>query len=164
MSGILQMLAGLASPWAYPVIGLLAAAESAAMVGLVLPGETAMLLGGFLAYQGHVELGWMLAAAAAGSAAGDQAGYLAGRLLSPRLRAGRLGRRVGPARWARAEAFVRTRGGRAVVAGRFVGVLRALIPALAGMAAMPYRVFVAWELAAALVWAPGLVLGRLRGG
>ena len=158
------MLAGLASPWAYPVIGLLAAAESAAMVGLVLPGETAMLLGGFLAYQGHVELGWMLAAAAAGSAAGDQAGYLAGRLLSPRLRAGRLGRRVGPARWARAEAFVRTRGGRAVVAGRFVGVLRALIPALAGMAAMPYRVFVAWELAAALVWAPGLVLAGYAAG
>jgi membrane protein DedA with SNARE-associated domain len=89
VSGILRMLAGLASPWAYLVIGLLAAAESAALVGLVVPGETAMLLGGFLAFQGHVELGWMAAAAAAGAVAGDQVGYLAGRLLGPRLRAGR---------------------------------------------------------------------------
>jgi membrane-associated protein len=56
VSGVLDSLSGLASPWAYLVIGLLAAAESAAFVGLVLPGEAAMLLGGFLAFQGRVSL------------------------------------------------------------------------------------------------------------
>lgn len=121
VSGILPVLVGLASPWAYLLVGLLAAAESAALIGLVLPGETAMLLGGFLAFQGHVRLGWMAAAAAAGAIAGDQLGYLLGRLLGPRLRGSRLGRLVGPDRWARAEAFVRARGGRAVFVGRFGG-------------------------------------------
>src|SRR6266511_3803663 len=76
-----------------------------------------------------------------GAVAGDQLGYLLGRLFGPRLRASRLGRLVGEDRWAKASASLRVRGGRAVFVGRFVGVLRALVPALAGMARMPYRVF-----------------------
>jgi membrane-associated protein len=46
------------------VLGLLAAAESAAFVGLGVPGETAMLLGGFLASQHHVSLPVMMAVGA----------------------------------------------------------------------------------------------------
>lgn len=46
-------LFGLSEPWAYLLIGGLAAAEASAFVGLFLPGEAAMLLGGVLAYQGR---------------------------------------------------------------------------------------------------------------
>lgn len=48
MSGPIDHLPQLATPWAYLLVGLLAAAESAAFIGLVIPGETAMLLGGVL--------------------------------------------------------------------------------------------------------------------
>jgi membrane protein DedA with SNARE-associated domain len=64
VSGLLDTAARLASPWAYIVLGLLAAAESAAFVGLAVPGEIAMLLGGLLASQHHVSLPVMMAAGA----------------------------------------------------------------------------------------------------
>jgi membrane-associated protein len=52
-----------------------------------------------------------------------------------------------------------------VFLGRFVGLLRALVPALAGMSRMPYRTFLPWNLAGGLIWAPGFVLlGYLAGG
>jgi membrane protein DedA with SNARE-associated domain/membrane-associated phospholipid phosphatase len=165
VSGLLDTAARLASPWAYIVLGLLAAAESAAFVGLAIPGETAMLLGGFLAFQGRVNLGAMMAAGAVGAVVGDSIGYETGRRFGEPLKRSRLGRRVGQDRWARGEAYLRAKGGRAVFLGRFVGLLRALVPALAGISRMPYRTFLPWNAAGGLIWAPGFVLlGYLAGG
>jgi undecaprenyl-diphosphatase len=165
MSGVLEGLGGLASPWAYVVIGLLAAAEAAAFVGLFLPGEAAMLLGGFLAFQGRVGLGWMMAAGALGAVVGDSVGYQLGRVAGQPLKRSRLGRMVGQDRWARGEAYLRAKGGRAVFLGRFVGLLRAVVPALAGMSRMPYRTFLPWNVAGGVIWGPGIILlGYLAGG
>jgi len=164
MSRVLDAAARLASPWAYIILGLLAAAESAAFVGLAIPGEAAMLLGGFLAHQGRVNLPVMMVAGAVGAVVGDQLGYQIGHLFGEPLKRSRLGRRVGQDRWARGEAYLRDKGGRAVFLGRFVGVLRALVPALAGMSRMPYRTFLPWNVAGGVIWAPGLVLaGYLAG-
>jgi len=164
MTGVLDTAAQLASPWAYILLALLVAAEAAAFVGLVIPGESAMLLGGFLAFRGRVSLGWMMAAGAVGAVVGDSVGYTIGRRLGEPIKRSRLGRRVGQRRWASAEAYLRAKGGRAVFLGRFVSVLRALVPALAGMSRMPYRTFLPWNLAGGVIWAPGFVLlGYLAG-
>jgi len=72
---------------------------------------------------------------------------------------------VGEERWERAETYLARRGGRAVFFGRFVGVLRAMVPTLAGLTRMPYRTFLPWNVAGALVWGPGFVLlGYVAGG
>lgn len=164
MSGVVEQLLGLASPWAYLIIGLLAAAESAAFVGLVIPGETAMLLGGVLVSGGHAELGWMLATGMVGAVAGDSIGYEFGHRFADPLRSSRLGARVGPERWRRAEDYLSARGGRAVFLGRWVGVLRALVPFVAGASRMPYRVFLPYNLAGGVLWAATFVLaGYLAG-
>ena len=158
MSGVTEAISGLAGPAAYAVVGVLAALEAAAFVGLVLPGEVAMLVGGYLAYRGRVEVAPMMAAASAGAVAGYAVGYELGRHFGGRLRQSRLGRRVGEERWERAEAYLAQRGGKAILLGRFVGVLRALVPALAGTVRMPYRKFLAWNLLGGVAWASGFVL------
>lgn len=158
-------LLDLAEPWGYLVIAVLAAAEASAFVGLVIPGEAAMLLGGFLAYQGRASLTLMIIAGCIGAIAGDSIGYEIGRHLGPRLRSGRLGRKIGQERWDRATAYVRRRGGRAVFLGRFVGVLRALVPAVAGSAGMPYRAFLPFNVAGGVIWASAFIaLGYVFGG
>ena len=50
-------------------------------------------------------------------------------------------------------AYLREKGGRAVMLGRFVAVVRALVPAAAGDARLRYRTFLAWNVAGALPWA-----------
>ncbi|MGI8530233.1 MAG: hypothetical protein ACR2KO_12235, partial [Geodermatophilaceae bacterium] len=56
MNGLLEGVLGLASPWAYVVVAVLAGLEAAAFIGLVIPGEAAMLLGGVLAFSGRANL------------------------------------------------------------------------------------------------------------
>jgi membrane protein DedA with SNARE-associated domain/membrane-associated phospholipid phosphatase len=164
MRGLVDTLTRLSSPWAYIVVGVLATAE-AVLVGLVLPGELALLLGGFLAYERHVSLAGMVLVAAVASVAGYLLGYEVGRRVGPALRDGPLGRRIGKARWQRAQDALAARGGQAILVGRFVGVLRALLPTAAGMARMPYRPFLAYTVIGGLIWAPGFVLlGYLAGG
>lgn len=165
IAGVLDTLSRLAQPWGYLVVGLLTLLEASAFVGLVIPGETALLVGGFLAYQGRAGLVLMMLAGAVGAVAGDSVGYEIGRHLGPSLRRSRLGRRVGERRWERADAYLAERGGRAVFFGRFVGVLRAMVPTIAGLSRMPYRTFLPWNAAGGLIWAPGFVLlGYLEGG
>lgn len=117
-----------------------------------------------LAFTGRASLPVMMGCAALGAVIGDSAGYELGRRFSGPLRGSRLGRRIGPERWNAAEQYVRRRGGRAVFLGRFVGVLRAMVPFVAGASRMPYRSFLPYNVLGALIWAPGFVyLGYLAG-
>ncbi len=164
MSGLVEGLLGLASPWGYLVVALLAGLEAAAFVGLVIPGETAMLLGGVLAFTGRASVVVMMVCAAVGAVVGDALGYELGRRFGGPLRRSRFGRRVGEQRWEQAEEYVRRRGGQAVFLGRFVGVLRAMVPFVAGASRMPYRTFLPYNALGAVIWAPGFVyLGFLAG-
>ena len=165
MTDALSALGDLASPWAYVVVFLLATLETAAFVGLAVPGEVGLLVGGYIASEGRASLGLMMGLAAVGAMLGDSIGYCVGRKYGARIRDGRLGRRVGERRWHRAEETLRRHGGRAVFFGRFVGILRALVPALAGASGLRYRRFVVWDVLGAVIWGPGLVwLGYMAGG
>ncbi len=155
---IVQSLLGLSGVPAYGLVAALAAGEAAAFVGLVLPGEAALLLGGVLASQGRVSLPVMIAVAVLAAVVGDSIGYEVGRRGGPALQRSRLGRFVGAERWETGEAFLARRGAPAVFFGRWVGVLRALVPSLAGMGRMPYRRFLLWNALGGLVWASTVVL------
>lgn len=154
----------LAGGSAYLIIGLLAALEASAFVGLFVPGELGVLAGGYIAYEGRASLIPMMIVATVGAIVGDSIGYEIGRHLGGSIRRSRFGVRVGEERWARAEQYLAVKGGRAVFLGRFIGVLRALVPALAGVSRMRYRKFLFWNALGALAWAPSLVgLGYLAG-
>lgn len=139
-------------PWGYLLVFASAAAEAALFVGLVFPGESILLVAGFVAWRGDASLAAFIALAIAGAVAGDSVGYEIGRHLGPRLRRSRLGQRLGDDRWERAERYLDRKGGKAVFLARWVTVVRAVVPALAGQARMPYRRFLAWNVAGAVPW------------
>lgn len=157
MGTLIDSLVGLASPWLYVMVALLAAAESAALVGLVVPGEAALLVGGFAASQGRVSLPVLIVVATVAAIVGDSIGYELGRHFGPRVRVTKVGRWVGEDRWTKAEHYIDRRGGPAVLLGRWVGLLRALVPGVAGMTRMPYPRFLVWNVLGAVVWAPAVV-------
>jgi membrane protein DedA with SNARE-associated domain len=159
-----SLLGDAVNPWGYVLLFALTALEASAFVGLFVPGETALLLGGFLAYQGKLNLGLVIAVTVVGGIIGDSAGYEIGRHLGERARRTWVGRKIGHERWERARMYVREKGGKAVLLGRFVGILRALVPAVAGDSRMPYSTFLLWNVIGALVWGPSVVVaGYLAG-
>ena len=152
-SGLLDFIGEHAEPWGYVAVFVVAALESAAFTGLVVPGETLLLFAGFLAWRGDLNVVLAMVMAFLGAVAGDSIGYEIGRHLGGSVRASRVGRWVGQDRWDRARTYLREKGGKAVMLGRFVAVVRALVPAAAGDARLPYPRFLAWNVAGALPWA-----------
>jgi membrane-associated protein len=145
---------------------LLAFGETALFMDLVVPGEAGMVVVGAAAARGDVPLPTMIAAAAAGATIGDSVSYLIGRRFGMRLiqRWEPVRRRLEP-KVERARLYFERRGGAAVFLGRFVGAVRGVVPAVAGMAEMPYARFLAWNAAASVVWtgavvSAGYLLGR----
>lgn len=165
MTHIVDGLLSLQGVAVYAIVAALVFLESSALVGLVLPGETALLFGGVLASHGHTNLWLLIALAAAAAIAGDAVGYLIGRRVGPRLESSRLGRWVGEPRWVAAQDFVQSRGAWSVVAGRWVGVMRALVPPTAGLVGMPLRRFLAANVVGGIAWVMTVVLvGFAAGG
>ena len=147
-----------APPWTvFGLIGLIVFAEDALFVGFVLPGETVAVLGGVAAKLGHVPLWGVLLTVIAAAIAGDSVGYQIGRHFGPRV----LGLRILDKRRARleqAEDFLARRGGAAVFLGRWVAFFRAVMPALAGTAKMPYPTFLVFNAAGGIAWGATVVL------
>jgi len=143
--------------WAGPFILLVALGESLVVVGLLVPGAAVMLGVGALVGAGALPLWPSLGWAAAGAVLGDGISYWLGRRYGERLRAwGPLRRR--PGLLERGEAFFRRHGGKGVFLGRFVGPVRPVIPAVAGMLGMPAPRFLVVNVLSALLWAPAYIL------
>ena len=133
-------------------------AEAALFVGFVLPGETALLIGGVLAHAGVWNVWVFLIAAIIGAITGDSVGYEIGKHLGPRIKENAFGRFVGEKRWKRAQAIFDRYHGGAIFFGRAQALLRALVPALAGMNKVPYRIFIKWNAAGGIVFSTIVVL------
>jgi membrane-associated protein len=157
VSGLVDRL--LAVPgWAVLLFtGLVVFAEDALFVGFVIPGETVAVLAGVAAKLGHVPLGGVLVVVVVAAIVGDSVGYEVGRHVGARV----LRLRVLEQRRRRlddARAFLARRGGSAVFLGRWVAFSRAVMPALAGTAQMPYGRFLAYNAAGGLTWGATVVL------
>lgn len=158
MSGLLDGLTGLPAPVVCAAVFVFALLETAAFAGLAVPGETAVVLGGVVAFQGRIPVAAMCAAAAAGAIAGDSVGFWLGRRLGTRVLAGRVGALMGRERVEATMRRIRSGGIRAVVLGRFVGVLRAVMPFAAGASGMSYGRFVVASVTGATAWGVGFTL------
>jgi membrane-associated protein len=158
VSSLLDGILGLDPLLILAVTGLLVFAEDAVFVGFVVPGETAAVLAGVGAGLGHVALPLSLVVVVAAAIIGDSVGYEVGRrFFGPRVLTHRFLARHA-SRIERAQGFLRRRGGIAVFLGRFTAFFRAMMPALAGAARMPYRRFLAWNAVGGLVWGTLFVL------
>ena len=146
--------------WTYAFVAGLAFLETGAFVGLIAPGETAVVLGGVVAARGEVELVLLLAIVWAAAALGDLVSYLLGRRLGVRFLRTAGPRRVGVTdeRLAHVEGFMQRHGPAAVLAGRFVGVVRAVAPFLAGSTGLAPRRFIPWSLLGTLAWSTAFTL------
>lgn len=154
LEGAVTDLSETLGAWTYALVGGLAFLETAAFVGLVAPGETAIVLGGVVAAQGEVNLAGMLLIAWLAAALGDLVSFGLGKRLGRRFLVTR-GPRLGltAARLERIEAFFERHGAKTILIGRFIGLVRAVAPFLAGASGMRLRAFLPWSLLGTAAWA-----------
>jgi membrane protein DedA with SNARE-associated domain/membrane-associated phospholipid phosphatase len=143
--------------WAGIAILLISLSESLLIVGLVVPGVIMMFGIGALVATGALQLWPALTWAVAGAVAGDTLSYWIGYHYQGRLRALWPFSRY-PQMLERGENFFQRHGGKSIVFGRFVGPVRPVIPAVAGMLRMKPTRFLAANILSALAWAPAYIL------
>jgi undecaprenyl-diphosphatase len=140
-------------PYTYVLVGLMSFLEVGAFVGLVAPGEFTVIFGGVVAGQGEIDVVILIGIVWACAVAGDCTGFALGR---------RLGRefllRHGPKfkmtkdRLEQVERFFARHGGKTILIGRFVGLVRAMAPFVAGASRMSFRRFFPFDVVAAGAW------------
>jgi membrane protein DedA with SNARE-associated domain len=156
---LLEDVSNTLGAWTYLLVGVFAFAETGAFVGLVVPGETVMLLGGAVAGQGAIDVYILIAIAWFAAWAGDTTSFLVGRRLGRDfvLRHGpRFG--LGHERFEGVEDYFSRHGGKTIFIGRFVGIVRALAPFIAGSSGMRYRAFVPYSILGTGIWSSAHIL------
>jgi membrane protein DedA with SNARE-associated domain/membrane-associated phospholipid phosphatase len=145
--------------WTYVVVGVMAFLETGAFVGLVAPGETFVILAGAVAGQGTTSVYLTIAVVWACAWAGDTASFTLGQRKGRgfMVRHGhRL--RITEERIVQVEGYFKRHGGKTILVGRFIGLVRALAPFIAGSSGMPYRQFVPYSILGTGLWAATFTL------
>ena len=140
--------------WTYLLVGVMAYLETGAFVGLIAPGETTVIVGGLVAGQGQISLLVLIAIVWTAAVLGDLTSYLIGRKLGrgfmlrhgPRVK-------ITEERLEQVEVFFHKHGGATILVGRFIGLVRALAPFIAGTARMPLARFLPYDVLGAGAWA-----------
>jgi membrane protein DedA with SNARE-associated domain/membrane-associated phospholipid phosphatase len=145
--------------WTYLLVGVMAFFETGAFVGLIAPGETFLIFGGVVAGQGTISLVALIAIVWTCAVLGDLASFFAGRKLGraflikhgPKVQ-------ITEERVHQVEGFFDRHGGKAIFLGRFVGLVRAVNPFLAGSSGMPLKRFLPYDVVGAGAWATMLLV------
>lgn len=161
---MVAVLTGLPPLLVLTLVLVLPALESSTLLGLVVPGETAILFGGLAAHSGELPLWAVVVAGTVGACLGDQVGYALGRRYGSGMLAHVPKSLRGHVDIGRARRLIARRGAWAVVAGRWVAVLRVIVPIVAGAGGMPWPPFLRANLAGGLLWAAAVALLGYLGG
>ena len=153
----LLQLAGTYGGWVYGILFLIVFAETGLVVTPFLPGDSLLFAAGAIAAIGTLDIRLLALLIAVAAIAGDAVNYAVGRFAGARIieksRADpRWGRWINPAYIARAHEFFERHGGKAIVLGRFVPIVRTFVPFVAGVAEMSYPAFALYNVVGALVW------------
>jgi membrane protein DedA with SNARE-associated domain/membrane-associated phospholipid phosphatase len=159
LQGLLEDISNTLGAWTYLLVGFFAFAETGAFIGLVVPGETTMLLGGAVAGQGAIDVYLLIAVAWFAAWLGDTTSFFLGRRLGREfvLRHGpRFG--ISHERFEKVEDYFGRHGGKTIFIGRFISLVRAFAPFIAGSSGMRYRAFVPYSILGTGLWSTAHIL------
>jgi membrane-associated protein len=158
LDSYLGMLIQILGFWSYAILFLIIFCETALVVTSFLPGDSLLFTIGTLAALEHFDLALILIVLSSAAILGDTVNYWVGRMIGPALfqrQYSYLNRR----NLERTHAFYEKHGGKAIIVARFTPVIRALAPLVAGIGAMQYRRFLAYNVIGGLAWIALLTLG-----
>jgi membrane protein DedA with SNARE-associated domain len=142
--------------WAAPIVAALCFAESLAFISLLIPAWAALVAIGTLIGASGLNFWPIWIAGSIGAALGDWLSYWIGLKLEKGVYSvWPLSRH--PELIPKGEAFVKKWGALAIFIGRFSGPLRATVPLVAGIFAMPFWRFQVANFTSAFLWAAVLL-------
>ncbi len=157
--------------WVYGMLFAVVFAETGLVVTPFLPGDSLLFAAGAMAGAGLLDPYLTAVLLFVAAVAGDAVNYSIGRQAGPRVfratdTTSLLHRLLNRQHLAKAHAFFERYGGKAVVLGRFVPIVRTFVPFVAGAAEMSRGAFVFYNFTGAVLWVGvcyggGLLFGNI---
>jgi membrane-associated protein len=143
--------------WVYAILFAIVFAETGLVVTPFLPGDSLLFAAGALAAAGGLDVWLVMSLLIVAAVLGDAVNYAAGKFVGPRVfsatdDSSRLHRLLNRDHLNRTHAFFEKYGGKAVVLGRFVPIVRTFVPFVAGAGAMTYATFALYNVVGAVIW------------
>jgi membrane-associated protein len=133
-------------------------AESGLLIGFFLPGDSLLFTAGFVASQGFLNITLLILGAFICAVLGDNVGYVTGHKFGRRLFRREDSWMFHKKHLVSAQTFYDKHGKKAIVLARFMPIVRTFAPIVAGIGAMKYSTFVAYNVIGGLIWTAGVTL------
>jgi membrane-associated protein len=142
--------------WVYAILFLIVFLETGLVVTPFLPGDSLLFVAGAIASKGGLDVNLLVILLFLAAAVGDSVNYSIGRFFGPRVFRFEDSRFLRRSYLERTREFFERHGGKTIVIARFVPIIRTYAPFVAGVGAMGYRRFLAFNVAGALLWVASL--------
>ncbi|MFO7680295.1 MAG: DedA family protein [Chloroflexota bacterium] len=144
--------------WSYLLLFTIIFAETGLVIMPFLPGDSLLFVAGALAGKGMMNIALLFLILASAAILGDTINYWLGSWIGAKAFDGRF-RFLKPEHLERTHQFFEKHGGKAVILGRFVPVMRTFVPFVAGMGSMNYGRFISYNILGGVLWVSIFLLG-----
>ncbi|MBN2141807.1 DedA family protein [Candidatus Woesearchaeota archaeon] len=154
LATIIQMFGG----WSYTILFLVLFIETGVVIAPYLPGDSLLFAVGTFAALGSFKLWLIFIILALAAIMGDSLNYAIGHYIGPKVFKTNY-------KWLDRRALDRTKeffdkyGGKTIIIARFVPIIRTFAPFLAGVGAMKYPRFLAYNIIGGMAWVSLFLLG-----
>jgi membrane-associated protein len=142
--------------WVYAILFLIVFAETGFVVTPFLPGDSLLFVAGALCGAGGMDPWLLNGTLIAAAVLGNSVNYAIGRYLGPKVFHWEGSRFFNKAALMKTHLFYERHGGKTLVITRFIPILRTFAPFVAGIGAMTYVRFQAFNVSGALLWVGSL--------
>jgi membrane-associated protein len=159
----LEEFVALYGVWVYALLFLIVFAETGLVVTPFLPGDSLLFTAGALAAVGVLDIWLVLGLLLVAAVVGDAVNYSIGHFVGPRVFCAEgvssfWQRLLNRRHLQQAHEFFERYGGKAIVLGRFVPIVRTFVPFVAGAGTMSYPQFAFYNVTGGVLWV-GLCCG-----
>lgn len=144
--------------WTYLILLVIIFCETGLVVTPFLPGDSLLFAAGTFAARGSLDVNLLFLLLSFAAILGDTANYWIGAWIGPRAFSGRI-RFLNQRHLQRTHEFYERHGGKTIILARFVPIIRTFAPFVAGIGAMNYTRFIAYNVIGGVAWVALFVYG-----
>lgn len=150
--------------WSYVILFLVIFSETGTIVVSFLPGDSLLFVVGALSAKSHLNVVFVIMILSFAAILGDTLNYHIGKFIGPKIFNKQNSKLFSKKHLMEAHDFYEKYGARTIILARFIPIIRAFAPFVAGIGSMPYKKFLSYNIFGGVLWITLIVsIGYLFG-